>query len=77
MGSKFPSTIITDKAFSMAAAIELVFPGVQHRLCHFHIIKSSRKHIRALRGNEGFIKLFNKVLIDCHRKPEFEYFWKR
>ena len=77
MGDKLPSTIMNDQAFSIAASIESVFPGVQHRLCCFHIIENSRKHIGALRAKEGLTKLFNKILMDCDTKHEFDHFWKR
>ena len=55
---KFPGTIMTNQAFSMVVAIDSVFSNVQHRLCCFHIIENSRKHIGALRAKEGFTKLF-------------------
>ena len=53
MGGEFLRTIMTDKAFSMAVVIDLVFPSVQHSHFHFHIIENSRNHIGALKANEG------------------------
>ena len=68
---------MTDQAFSMAAAMKIVFSLACHRLCCWHIIEKSRKHIGALKTSEGFIKMFNRVLMQCDTKDEFKETWKR
>ena len=72
MVCKHPVTIITDQAFFMAAVIKMVFPLTHHRLCCWQIIENSRKHIGALRTNEGFTKMFSRVLMQCDTADEFE-----
>ena len=72
VGWKHPVTVMTDQAFSMAAAIKIVVSLARHRLCCWHIIENSRKHIGALRISGGFTKIFNRVLMQCDIKDEFE-----
>ena len=77
MRHKHPITIMTNQVFSMAAAIQEVFPQTCHRLCYWHIIENSKKNIGELRLKEGFTKDFNKVLMHCDTEVEDEHFWKR
>lgn len=77
MDGIYPQTIMTDQAFSMAAAIEKVFPGVQHRLCVWNIAENSRLQIRELRQKDELIEAFDEVLKYCHTKLEFDYFWNK
>ncbi|KAI5666793.1 hypothetical protein M9H77_16646 [Catharanthus roseus] len=48
----------------MATTIDVVFPKTRHRLCIWHILDNSKKHIMGLRHKHDFIKLFNHVLKD-------------
>ena len=77
MRGKHPITVMTDQAFFMASAIKSVFPLARHRLCCWHIIENSRKHIGRLRSCEGFTKIFNRVLLDCDTVEEFQFLWER
>jgi len=72
MVGKHPVAVMTDQVFSIAAVIKVVFPLARHRLYCLHIIENSRKHIRALTASEGFTKIFNRVLMHCDTKDEFE-----
>ncbi|VFQ87215.1 unnamed protein product [Cuscuta campestris] len=77
MGGLHPKTIMTDQSFAMSSAISSVFPNSKHRLCVWHISENSKKHIRDLRNQDGFLDLFDHVLKLCHTIPEFEYYWNR
>ena len=72
MGGKHLVTVMTDQAFSMAAARKMIFPLARHRLYCWHIIENLRKYIGVLRTSENFTKIFNRVLIQCDIQDEFE-----
>ena len=74
MDGKHPITMMTDQSFSMASAIKVVFPHARHRLNCWHIIENSRKNIGNLRYCEGFIEVFNRVLMECDIVDEFHHF---
>ncbi|VFQ93994.1 unnamed protein product [Cuscuta campestris] len=77
MGGLHPKIIMTDQSFAMSSAISSVFPNSKHRLCVWHISENSKKHIRDLRNQDGFLDLFDHVLKLCHTIPEFDYYWNR
>lgn len=70
-----PKTMMTDQAFSMANAIEKVFPLAKHRLCTWHILENSRKNIGHLRVMGGFVDKFDNVLMRCDTVAEFNFCW--
>ncbi|CAH9129710.1 unnamed protein product [Cuscuta epithymum] len=72
-----PKTIMTDQSSAMSAAIVKVFPSSRHRLCIWHIIENSKKRIRDLRNDEGFLALFDHVLKLCQTVAEFDHYWNR
>ncbi|XP_019170574.1 PREDICTED: protein FAR1-RELATED SEQUENCE 5-like [Ipomoea nil] len=77
MGGKCPQTIMTDQCAAMSAAISLVFPSARHRLCIWHIGENSKKHIKCLRSQNGFMELFNFLLKYTDTEAEFEFYWNR
>jgi len=58
-------TVMTDQAFSMANAIEEVFPLAKYRLCTWHILENSKKNIGYLMVLGGFVDKFVYVLMRC------------
>ncbi|XP_031106286.1 protein FAR1-RELATED SEQUENCE 5-like [Ipomoea triloba] len=78
MDGRQPQTIMTDQCSAMAAAIMQVFPNSKHRLCIWHIGENSKKHIKGLRMQKGFIELFNFLLkYSSDTEAEFEFYWNR
>jgi hypothetical protein len=77
MGGIQPKTVMTDQSAAMAAAIVSCFPKSKHRLCIWHLFKNSNKYLGALKGKEGFQKLFNRMLKRCHTVEELDYCWER
>ncbi|XP_031131701.1 protein FAR1-RELATED SEQUENCE 5-like [Ipomoea triloba] len=75
MDGRQPQTIMTDQCSAMAAAIMQVFPNSKHRLCIWHIGENSKKHIKGLRMQKGFIELFNFLLKYSDTEAEFEFYW--
>ena len=73
MGNVQPKTIMTDQAFSMANAIEKVFPLAKHRLCTLHILENSKENIGHLRVLGGFVDKFDHVLMRCDTEAEFDF----
>ncbi|XP_031106266.1 protein FAR1-RELATED SEQUENCE 7-like [Ipomoea triloba] len=77
MDGKCPQTIMTDQCSAMSAAISQVFPSARHRLCIWHIGENSKKHIKGLRSQKGFMQLFNLLLKYTDTEVEFEFYWNR
>lgn len=75
VGGGHPVTIMTDQCAAMAAAISVIFPSSNHRLCTWHLGENSRKNIGALRALDGFCELFNYLLKYVETVAEFEHFW--
>ena len=75
MDGRQPQTIMTDQCSAMAAAITQVFPNSKHRLCIWHIGENSKKHIKGLRMQKGFMELFNFLLKYSDTEAEFEFYW--
>ncbi|XP_031116616.1 protein FAR1-RELATED SEQUENCE 7-like [Ipomoea triloba] len=68
---------MTDQCSVMAAAIMQVFPNSKHRLCIWRIGENSKKHIKGLRMQKGFIELFNFLLKYSDTEAEFKFYWNR
>ena len=77
MGNVQPKIMTTDQAFSMANAIEKVFPLAKHRLCTWHILENSKKNIGHLRVLGGFVDKFDHILMRCDTEAEFNFRWQR
>ncbi|XP_031099789.1 protein FAR1-RELATED SEQUENCE 5-like [Ipomoea triloba] len=77
MDGKCPQTIMTDQCSAMSATISQVFPSARHRLCIWHIGENSKKHIKGLRSQKGFMELFNLLLKYTDTEAEFEFYWNR
>ncbi|XP_031114321.1 protein FAR1-RELATED SEQUENCE 6-like [Ipomoea triloba] len=68
---------MTDQCSAMSAAISQVFPSARHRLCIWRIGENSKKHIKGLRSQKGFMELFNLLLKYTNTEAEFEFYWNR
>ena len=77
MEGSYPQTIMTDQSAAMAAAIAQVFPNSRHRLCIWHIGENSKKNIKSLRSQKGFVDLFNFVLKYSDTEAEFQFYWSK
>jgi transposase-like protein len=40
LGDKVPEVIVTDRELGLLSALRVVFPHVQHNLCHVHILRN-------------------------------------
>ncbi|XP_057247538.1 protein FAR1-RELATED SEQUENCE 5-like [Beta vulgaris subsp. vulgaris] len=76
MGGKKPITMMTDQCAAMAAALKVVLPSVNHRLCTWHIGQNSKKNIPDLRAQDDFVDVFNTVLKYSDTIAEFEFYWQ-
>ena len=77
MGNVQPKTMITDQAFSMANAIEKVFPLAKHGSCTWHILENSKKNIGHLRVFGEFVDKFDHILMRCDTEAKFNFCWQR
>ncbi|XP_074300722.1 protein FAR1-RELATED SEQUENCE 5-like [Silene latifolia] len=77
MGDKQPLTIMTDQLAAMAGGIKEVFKKSCHRLCVWHLMENSKKHIRHLRARKGFVKLFYQVSKYVDSVEEFNLYWNK
>ncbi|XP_074297109.1 protein FAR1-RELATED SEQUENCE 5-like [Silene latifolia] len=77
MGDKQPSTIMTDQSAAMVGGIKEVFKKSCHRLCVWHLMENSKKHIRHLRAQKGFVELFDQVLKYVDSVAEFNFYWNK
>ncbi|XP_048491407.1 protein FAR1-RELATED SEQUENCE 5-like [Beta vulgaris subsp. vulgaris] len=77
MGGKKPITMMTDQCAAMAAALKVVLPSVNHRLCTWHIGQNSKKNIPDLRAQDDFVDVFNTVLKYSDTIAEFKFYWQR
>ena len=68
-------TMMMDQAFSMANAIEKVFPLA--RLYTWHILENSKKNIGHVGVLGGFVDKFDHVLMRCDTEAEFNFCWQR
>ena len=58
----------------MASDIAQGFSNLWHRLCIWHIWENSKKNIKSLRSQKGFINLFNYVLKYNGTEAEFQFY---
>ncbi|XP_020110765.1 protein FAR1-RELATED SEQUENCE 5-like isoform X2 [Ananas comosus] len=75
MGGRPPKSIITSGDQEMAKAIEEVFPGTHHFLCHWQIQKDAPSHMGTLNACRPFHNMFAKCMQGCDSEMEFEDTW--
>ncbi|KAM0832509.1 hypothetical protein ACQ4PT_064853 [Festuca glaucescens] len=76
MGGEAPGLIITDEARSIKNAIAIVFPGIIHRLCMWHIMdKLPEKVGPVIREEPEFWKRMNACVWGSETPAEFESEW--
>nr|XP_051195114.1 protein FAR1-RELATED SEQUENCE 5-like [Lolium perenne] len=76
MGGEAPGLIITDEARSMKNAINIVFQGIIHRLCMWHIMdKLPEKVGPVIREEPEFWKRRNACVWGSETPTEFESEW--
>ncbi|VFQ81564.1 unnamed protein product [Cuscuta campestris] len=71
-----PQGIITDQDQAMAKAISIVFPGIKHRWCLWHILN---KLLEKLGGRSDKVEIMDKIndlVYDVHIITEFEQGWR-
>ena len=61
LGDKVPEVIVTDRELGLIAALRVVFPHVQHNLCHVHILRN---------GEDKALKQTNDVDVTRRFKSE-------
>ncbi|KAL6842558.1 hypothetical protein ACP4OV_027402 [Aristida adscensionis] len=79
MGGHMPRCILTDQDNAMAQAISLVYPGVIHRLCRWHVLIKFMpllNELYALHQKKDFKGRFHSVINHPLTSVEFEAAWK-
>lgn len=75
MGGSLPQTIFTDQCAAMAAALQIVWPGVHHLLCKWHMFKDARAKLGPVYKKGSFRKLLHRIINDMLTVDEFERAW--
>ncbi|GER37283.1 FAR1-related sequence 5 [Striga asiatica] len=55
--------------------LNIVFPGIRHRLCWWHLYHDAVSQSGNLKGDKCFDDAFNKCLSGCTNESEFESCW--
>jgi transposase-like protein len=64
LGDKVPEVIVTDRELGLIAALRVVFPHVQHNLCHVHILRNCEDKAMKQAGNVDVARRFKS---ECRR----------
>ncbi|GJN28744.1 hypothetical protein PR202_gb16905 [Eleusine coracana subsp. coracana] len=76
MGGHEPRCILTDEDSSIAAALRIVYPRTEHRLCRWHILRKHREALNALYANyEGLKDDLDSAINHPLTVAEFESCW--
>ncbi|KAK9681505.1 hypothetical protein RND81_10G007300 [Saponaria officinalis] len=74
----YPSVIVSDRELALIRAIEIVFPGVTHLLCVWHIQKNVVANLKIYFKDEEdwdvFISMWNAVMY-AETEEDFEQSW--
>ncbi|XP_031252418.1 protein FAR1-RELATED SEQUENCE 5-like [Pistacia vera] len=70
-----PKAIITDQDKTMQNAIEIVFPGIRHRWCLWHIMKKLPEKLRGYSEYEYIKFSLQNAVYDSLTREEFEEHW--
>ncbi|KAI9182712.1 hypothetical protein LWI28_028143 [Acer negundo] len=72
MFEKTPKTILTNQDATMAKAISHVMPNTYHRLCTWHMMQNSLKHVNGVfRGPCGVKSILSKFIDDIKEENQF------
>ncbi|WOK95268.1 protein FAR1-RELATED SEQUENCE 6 isoform X1 [Canna indica] len=77
MPESSPNAIITDQDKALQEAIEIVFPGIHHRWCLWHIMKKLPEKLKGYRMYEEIKKIMQNAVYDSSTKEEFEESWSK
>ncbi|XP_056685173.1 protein FAR1-RELATED SEQUENCE 5-like [Spinacia oleracea] len=72
---KAPLGILTDQDKAICRAIELVFPGVRHRLCLWHMLQNASKNLGSLSDWKKIDTLIRTAIHDLIDPDEFDEAW--
>ncbi|VFQ87537.1 unnamed protein product [Cuscuta campestris] len=71
-----PQGIITDQDQAMAKAISIVFPGIKHRWCLWHILNKLPEKLGGRSDKVEIMDKINDLVYDVHLITEFEQGWR-
>ncbi|VFQ67198.1 unnamed protein product [Cuscuta campestris] len=71
-----PQGIITDQDQAMAKAISIVFPGIKHRWCLWHILNKLPEKLGGRSDKVEIMDKINDLVYDVHVITEFEQGWR-
>ncbi|XP_038707340.1 protein FAR-RED IMPAIRED RESPONSE 1-like [Tripterygium wilfordii] len=71
-----PKGIVTDQDKAMKSAIEIVFPGIRHRWCLWHILKKVPEKLGSLKDCNRITYLIGDAVFDSQSIEQFESSWK-
>lgn len=73
---KPPQGILTDQCKAIAKGVDLVFPGVPHRLCLWHLLQNASRNLGSLKNWKEIEKNMSTVVHDSLDPDEFDEAWK-